>query len=190
MLLLMQQAKKPIVLLDFTVAKNNKVAELQWTTNQEVNSAYFEVERSATGNNYTAIGSVSTHNSRRGATYTFNDFLPLNGNNYYRLKLVSRNGAFEYSDVRLINFEATGNIIVYPNPVGNKLTINFPDNWMDKHVVATVINQLGQVVFSRQISRALQNETLELSTLSDGVYTLKLQCSGNVTVFKKIQVKK
>ena len=49
-------------------------------------------------------------------------------NNYYRLKIIDRDGKFKYSDIVVIkvnrlNTAADGIVSVYPNPTNDKLNI-------------------------------------------------------------------
>ena len=83
----------PIKLLGFTATKEGSKNLLQWTTVQEVNSSYFEVERSGDGVNYKAIGQVNgAGNSSVAKNYSLVDAKPVNGMNYYRLKMVDKDG--------------------------------------------------------------------------------------------------
>ena len=74
----------------FNVAiENNKHARLDWMTFTEINNHYFEIERSADAKTWETIGKVlGAGNSSSKNYYQFFDRAPLNGINYYRLKLV------------------------------------------------------------------------------------------------------
>ena len=79
----------------------------------------YVVERSATGANFTTIGSVASRgNSAVEVTYNLFDATPLNGANYYRIKMLDKNGQFTYSRVVRVNLgSGKPAISVYPNPV-------------------------------------------------------------------------
>ena len=56
-------AALPVTLLSFTAVKQNTAVKVSWSTSQEVNSQLFDVERSADGNSFTKIGTVTAQGS-------------------------------------------------------------------------------------------------------------------------------
>lgn len=93
----------PVILENFTGKLNsNGSVQLDWKTSSEINSSYFLVERSADGQTYTPVVKILASGSAgRGAAYSTIDFLPENGTNFYRLKMVDIDESFEYS--RIVN---------------------------------------------------------------------------------------
>ncbi len=87
----------PVKLNSFTVQKANSSAQLNWSTEQELNSSYFSVERSSDGRKWNSIFRVNAAgNSTQVNNYKAFDNTPLNGINYYRLKQFDGDGKFEY----------------------------------------------------------------------------------------------
>jgi hypothetical protein len=115
----------PVDLLSFDgIQKDDKVT-LQWKTANENGAAHFVVERSANGNDFTAIKTVSALNNGANVNvYHAADESPLNGDNYYRLKMVDANGKFSYSKQVKINFQRmTSAVSIFPNPVTNYVSL-------------------------------------------------------------------
>jgi hypothetical protein len=85
---------------EFTAVLNNdKTITLDWNTQMEVNSSRFEIERSADGDSWTAIGSVMAKgNSSMVTKYSFTDAQPLSGTNFYRLRMIDLDNSFGYTD--------------------------------------------------------------------------------------------
>jgi len=83
----------------FTIKDSNSTTLLKWTTSQENNLSYFEIDRSADGSFFTELGNVTPRGNTSSTTnYTFTD--PGNRtvqNFYYRLKIVNLDGSFRYS---------------------------------------------------------------------------------------------
>ena len=74
------------------------------------------------------------------------------------------------------------NINVYPNPVGNQLSI-FSDEL--KQGVVEIYNNVGQLVLSENITQASNHVTLTTSTLKQGVYFVKVPgFNGTIKVVK------
>jgi hypothetical protein len=83
----------PITLTNFTGEAKDFGVRLNWATSNEVNNQYFEVLRAGEDRNFVAIGKVNgAGNSSENKSYSFSDFNPLNGNNYYQLKQVDFDG--------------------------------------------------------------------------------------------------
>src|SRR6202030_1672620 len=93
----------PVTILDFSAsyasANNVKVA---WTTTNEINAAYFEVERSSDKTSFIGVAQVNASESFNPIhSYSINDQLyNVTGNTvYYRLRIVDNDGKFTYSKI-------------------------------------------------------------------------------------------
>ncbi len=173
----------PIKLLNFTAIKEGSKNLLQWTTEQEVNSSYFEVERSGDGVNYKAIGQVNgTVNSSVAKNYSLVDAKPVNGMNYYRLKMMDKDGEFSYSLVRTINEAVSFVASIYPNPVQNNLNLSFSsDKAMEVQV--EVVDNEGKVVATQEmgVAAGVSIQGMNVGGLSSGVYYVRVVGSEGET---------
>ena len=114
----------PIILQELQVTKQGAYNQLKWTTSQESNSSRFIIERSADGNNFNEIGRVNAAgNSSVALQYQFMDENPLNGINYYRLKLVDKDNSQKISDIVSVKTSLVSKMKIYPNPAINGLII-------------------------------------------------------------------
>ncbi|MBK9637829.1 MAG: T9SS type A sorting domain-containing protein [Bacteroidetes bacterium] len=162
-------------------AKSNHV-EVIWSTASEVNSDYFIVEKSTNGTSFNPIGKVNAAgHSTALLTYLFNDAFPSQGNNYYRLKQVDRNGTFEYSQVRVVNFKKSA-MNVYPNPVTSRIISVSMDNSEDENLEARLMDLNGKIVAytNMRFSNSSDAQFTFDATLSPGVYLFELMnAAGN-----------
>lgn len=96
----------PVKLNNFTANQQGKSSKLVWTTAAELNSKAFIIERSTDAVNYEAIGVIDAKgNSAVKNAYQYNDLAPvMSENNYYRLKMVDKNGKYEYSNIQIVSF--------------------------------------------------------------------------------------
>jgi hypothetical protein len=114
------------------------------------------------------------------------------GQGSYSLKtaagaVVASGGEFEYGESTKFsnNSLATtdvvdaGLIYLYPNPTANQLQI-IVDNKVNTPEAYTIINSLGQVVKSNKIE-SIEDLSVNVSTLSQGIYFLKLSSSQSKT---------
>jgi hypothetical protein len=112
----------PIKLSDFKAqVKGNSTAAIQWTSEFEVGSEKYVVERSLDGVTYTAIGEVAAaKNSMEKRRYNFDDAELGDRAAYYRLQMVDLDGKKDLSRTIYVNNKrsttAPGTFNVFPNP--------------------------------------------------------------------------
>ena len=162
----------PLHLLTFTAKRANTTNLLNWTTAQEVNTDRFEIERSTNSKEFNKIGTLKAGNT----SYSFTDNNPLNGANYYRLKMLDKDGAFTYSPIRQINIKSsTFNIVIYPNPAKDKLQLQI-ENDKQTTLNVQVVTQDGKVVLSKQVAvpQGASVQSINITHLGAGHYFLKV----------------
>ncbi|MFY7965826.1 MAG: T9SS type A sorting domain-containing protein, partial [Chitinophagaceae bacterium] len=173
----------PVTLSNFTATKVGKTALLQWTTSSEINSKNFEVQRSIDGRNFVTIATVAAKGF--ASDYSFTDLKPFIENNYYRLKQVDRDGRFEYSAVRTVNFKAENiSIVIYPNPVADILNVRI-SNGSAKQV--NIINTLGKIVYTTIAINANGVVQIPVSNLNAGTYFVEILSNETRTVEKFVK---
>lgn len=181
----------PITLLNFTATKMADKAILQWSTATEINSSYTAVERSANGNTFLPIGRIAAGGNRSVTTdYNFTDAAPATAENYYRLKMVSSNGAVQYSAVRLVVFDKNNIISIFPNPTHAQLNIIFPTAWVNRSVSIQLYDESGREVLKKSLTATSQMEAIRVDKLANGLYWIGLRQGGASIEYRKIQVLK
>jgi hypothetical protein len=120
----------PIRLENFTVRKETDAVKLNWITATEINNAFFTIEHSLDGINFTKIKTIkAAGNSNKQTEYYIFDNNPSDGTNYYRLKQTDFDGSFTYSKIKAVNFNKSTivNVNIYPNPVNETLKLSLPN---------------------------------------------------------------
>jgi hypothetical protein len=121
-----QSALRADVITISGVAEEDKV-NLTWQASDETNVSGFDIEKS-TASSWEKMGSLQPAGiGLPGNTYSFNDYQPAEGLNYYRLKIVDSMGQFAYSDVINVELKAKKNLIHQnvPNPFSSATTIPY-----------------------------------------------------------------
>jgi hypothetical protein len=145
----------PVELLNFTATKLESKVELFWQTALEWNSAGFAIERSDNDISWESIGYVKgIGNSNVSLDYTFLDYEPLMGNNYYRLRQIDLDGQIEFSSVCHVLFteKKPSKLIVYPNPNNGRFTLSVYNPAGDRAVVEVFTN-MGNLVWEQSFAR-------------------------------------
>jgi len=171
----------PIELTTFTGTMEDHGAALNWRTATELNSAFFEVERSTDGINFREIGTVqAAGTTNQSIGYQFTDDLPPTGWLYYRLKMVDEDDGFTYSDViALKNNKLSLQVELFPNPVkaGSFLQL-ITDTDMSTDGFIQVFDNLGKEVLTQQLPFKARRHKIDLGELSPGVYFVNLSIDG------------
>jgi len=137
----------PVTLTHFTAKKEKNTSALTWSTADEVNSERFEVQRSFDNKVWHQLGEVAaTGNSTLPQDYHFTDDSPANGSNYYRLKMIDRDGSFEISKQQSLVFEGLEGVSVFPNPTADLVNLKLDDARSVEKVVLQSVT--GQVLYT------------------------------------------
>ena len=164
----------PVKLINFFARKSVSETRLSWTTTLEINSQRFEIERSKNGVDFEKLGTVNAaRNSSTTNNYAFSDLHPLTGLNYYRLKQIDVDGKFTYSEIRLLNYDdAKKQLIVYPNPVSDKIYMVGNVN-VDAPVLIIIYDIQGKKI-KEQSAASFSNMDINVSELSRGIYSIRI----------------
>lgn len=162
----------PVTLVSFEVQNEANEVRCTWSTATEINFSHFELEHSLDGINWKSIsrldGAGTSHQLRYyEATHRY----PSNGKNYYRLKMIDRDEALNYSSIEAIELQVLPRVGVFPNPViNNQLTVwsNFVPDEGDRVIISDVV---GKPVAEVPIQKL--NQELVLPELNAGVYFIR-----------------
>ena len=178
----------PLNLIRFAYTKNGNNILLSWSTTTEVNTSYFDVERSADARNFAPIGKVTAKNTSNQNDYLFNDARPLNGVNYYRLKMVDQDGKFKYSPYITTANNKNVDYAIFPNPVQNNifLTIN---SKIQTAMTVTVADMQGRAVLRTvfNVNEGVTTKDIPAASLAKGTYFVKLESTEGTQVIKIVK---
>jgi hypothetical protein len=176
----------PVQLTSFeAMVTGDRKVLLQWTTASELNSDYFEVQRSTDAIHFERITTVDAAGfSVNTLQYHLKDESPLNGISYYRLKQVDFDGTYEYSNIRSVRLQsANATVTVYPVPVQDVLYIS--GLYDDTPTYITITDIVGKVNMSYVESNVRQ---IDVRNLTPGQYFLHYtnkNVSGVLTIIKQ-----
>ncbi len=173
----------PVRLMKFTGETIKRQNQLYWETASENDNAGFELLRSANGRDFSKIGFVSSNaingNSSAKLSYSFLDEHPFEGESYYKLNQVDKNGRTVFSNVVLLNnglFKTLNLSTIYPNPVFAELHLVF--NAPVQQDVVLVINDVSGRALSQEkisLSKGANNHIINVQKLVKGNYFIKVQ---------------
>jgi hypothetical protein len=157
---------------------------LNWKVTCLSNSITMEIERAADPRNFKSIGTITASQVRCAQPFDFADARPLQGNNYYRLKMIDIDGKISYSPVVLIINKIKGFEIVglYPSIVVNQTTLSL--STANATMIETRITDMsGRTVLKQRENIPAGSSLIKMdcSLLAAGHYNLSIVAGdGNV----------
>lgn len=173
----------PITIEYFRGYKNGSNHNLTWKVNC-TNSprATMTLERSADGRNFTDIYSITAEAARCLQPFDNVDASPLNGLNYYRLKMVDADGKVTYSTIIALLNRASGFDIVgiIPNPVPKSGNAILNVTSAQKGKLQIVVTDMAGKQLLSQVQELIAGSNpiaMKLQSLSAGVYQITAHTS-------------
>ncbi len=169
----------PLNLISFSGSKQNNDALLQWRTTNEVNVSHFELQRSEDGITFTTIANVPAGSS----SYRYADAGVFNTKQLvlYRLKSVDIDGRFTLSPVVRLQKTVSGNIVLYPNPATDVITIS----GLQQNSVIILFSADGKLLTQQKVNT--QSTTLDLRNYPIGMYILSYRYEGGLVIQRIIK---
>ncbi len=180
----------PLTLLNFNVVKQNNTAQLNWQTANEINTSYFNIQRSTDGRSFSNIGKVTAKGSNKvNNDYAYVDDISQSNADrlYYRLQEVDNDGKFNYSGVKIISLNKNNILFsISPNPAKDYINIVASDNVTDAQVSVTDMN--GRMLYTgKQNFTANQQIKIPASQFSKQVLIVTVNTSNGKQEFKVVK---
>lgn len=152
----------PVNFVSFNASQLSNSIELNWATANEISNQGFEVQRSSNASSFETIGLIEGKNE--DSYYTFTDFNPKDGINYFRLKQKDFDGSFKFSKIIDVYYNEAGSFSIYPNPARAEEPISILG--INNESSISIISPKGQLIHSSFTDNKV--------SLPSGVYFLEL----------------
>src|SRR6185436_9803863 len=133
------------------------------------------------GNQFKTIGTKKgSGNSTQTISYSFNDNYPVKEINYYRLKQVDYDGAFNYSQIISIRNNQAGNpCFVYATETPGNFVFNCR---LTENSQAQILNVDGRIMKIIKLTSSAENK-IDLNDLSNFLYILRIDERDSIQNF-------
>jgi len=166
----------PVKLLTFMGEIKDNSAVLNWNVVDEFGLLQYEVEASLNGNEFNKIGVVAATNTD---TYRFVASLTTS-KNYYRLKIVNKDGLYSYSKVIFLAGSEKELISFYPNPAKDYITI--VSKSLSENSIIVIRDALGRKVLENSSTNKTNGATsISTNGLRNGMYFFQLIDGNNIS---------
>lgn len=184
-------APLPVHLVNFSATETSEGNALQWNTDGEVNTSVFAIQWSSSGQDFRQIGErKAAENSTQPLSYHYLHPIPAGGNNYYRLKIIDKDGQFVFSKIARVYNNSNRAVVVtaFPNPVYGRLSLSVKAIEND-NVLFYLVGNDGKIIAARYFKLTRGNNLVDwnLAGVPAGNYYIrcpKLNVKA-IQVFKK-----
>lgn len=186
----------PVTLISFELRVNKNDVKLIWVTDNEINNAGFDVERTRINPSGAVEWKKIAYVQGKGNTtwqsiYLYEDKKLQSASYKYRIKQIDYNGSFEYYDLAndvLIGKPGVFSVAQnYPNPSNPKSKIDY-ELPVNGRVTITLYNMLGEEVTTiiNEIKEAgYHSVEFDGSIMASGVYFYRIYSEGEGQKFTK-----
>lgn len=174
----------PVTITSVKAVIQNKQVSVNWTVENEINIEKYAVERSSDGINFEGLVVVLPQNTGTGNNYKMTDVSPLEGANFYRIKVYERNGEIKYSTIvkAVMGKQAGTGMSIFPNPVRNSLINLQLTNQVSGLYKLSLTNAIGQVIYTGTKVSSNESSTIQINLpvqLQSGLYQLEVVTPTN-----------
>lgn len=185
----------PLKLVSFDGKVIKTDIQLNWITENEINTKSFEIERSFDGINFENRWDVSAQNNSIKNEYSYIDYSIINYTSskyiYYRLKMINIDGSFTYSNVVKVSFnkETIYNAVLYPNEVSKSAVLSLTYG-KSANTTLNIFDMNGELVQTKQVStnKGLNLYNIDVSFLRSGMYNLSINSDNFSQSLKLIKL--
>jgi photosystem II stability/assembly factor-like uncharacterized protein len=171
----------PVELTSFTATIIDNKAFLEWATASEINNQGFDIEISYDNQSFEKVVFVSGFGtSAEPHSYSYKVDKLLSDKNYFRLRQVDFDGAFEYSSIVEVDGVTPSEFYLaqnHPNPFNPSTSIQFSLP-VDASVKLSLFNMLGEEVIeiaNKDFSSGVHTINFSAERLSSGTYFYLLE---------------
>ena len=164
---------------------SNKITSLNWEVDNNSAAAYYEVQRSDDGNDFTTIGRVEAIATIGAAKYSYTDREPGYGKNkFYRVRQITRGAIRYYSNVENVLVDSKAVLIgaISPNPVVNDFNMNVMLS-SNNTISVKVVDQSGKVIYNHKYSGHKGENKIVVSNMNRvkaGVYIVEMAVENEI----------
>jgi hypothetical protein len=164
----------------FTALKGREGNIVKWVSLSERDNAFFEIERSVDGVNYSTIYRVAGQaNSKSEKDYEYVDLSP-SGKSFYRLKMISSSGKNGYSNVVRVDRESSPNSkLISGNIVTNQVALQI-NNATEQNASIKIVDAVGKEIYHQSTKLNSGDNLLNINTanIAKGFYYLLVSRGG------------
>lgn len=159
---------------------SGNTVEVSWQTLNEINTDYFEVERSYNNVTFETVQRVYSlvQNGNNGSYRITDNAVQMNAANaVYRIKAMDKDDKYSYSRIASLRLAKINNVVYGPNPFTDYVTINYAATATGKLSI-NLFNIQGKRVMTKELQVTRGTSTITINNLGNlvkGTYVVEME---------------
>lgn len=176
----------PVKFIGFNVALQNNNVLVQWATAEEMNSSYYEIQRSENGTSWITIANIAAAGTTSLThSYSFTDINVTAKLVYYRIRQVDIDGKFSLTPVRMIK-SASGNAEIKITAASSgSVYVHFSEQ-VRTNVMIRFTSLNGQTVSETTVNEPVGQVLVPAKKSIKGIYIVTVTNGQDLKVSKQI----
>jgi hypothetical protein len=170
----------PVDLINFRAIPGANSVDLSWRTANEKAFSHFELQRSTDAREFISLARINGENT---SFYSYRDTKPMEGLNYYRLKMVDTDGSTRLSRIITVNYRADDKYLVVENPA-NRLSFTAMTNMVNPTM--QLLTTSGVALPVKVVRNASGDYIVSAPSATSGLYILSVSGQGGTMTTKII----
>lgn len=179
------------LVVDANADPSVETVKLEWRVLNDGLDYSFDIEHSGTGSTFAKIAEVKDPASMKEGykNYEYIDVQPKKGRNLYRVKMKDVRGSSSLSNImELMLFEPGTEIMIYPNPVQDRLMVEFAKK-QSEEIQIELVSAEGTILRTVTWDANTVQRDMDFSAYPSGLYFIRIKVGSENTevlkVFKK-----
>lgn len=173
--------------LDLHITHHQCRTHIEWSLADETNLDHYVLDIKKDDQPFEALYSVNCKHEPN-ATYSYNYENSENSNLLFQVRIIDADGKTQYSMPSYVHNSCFAHdIAIFPNPVTDYLTIQFPSFHNNSPITVQLKNNIGQVLFTQTCTAKTPLLEIPFKSLPPSLYNLSIQQDDQLTVRKIIK---
>ena len=160
--------------IDLITHSTKSDIHLNWLNKHNEKTSHFIVQKARIQGDFKDVDTLNASRLSGDQNYSYIDNKPKKNDNSYRIKTVMKDGTFEYSRTRTLDFNNKDVVQVYPSPNAEVVNVELLP-YVDQNVKVLLYDFLGNPVFSQSLNQVTANPVkIDILDLPEGQYQLSM----------------
>jgi HYR domain/Ricin-type beta-trefoil lectin domain-like/Secretion system C-terminal sorting domain len=165
-------------------------ARIEWSDNTGYKNDYYEIQKlNQTSGEFERLDVVANKSLSNAPSYqTFYDNSPMDGDNFYRVKVVYLDSVSKLSAVKKLVFNGLETVKLFPNPANDYVDIDLT-KFGNEAINIYLYNGFGKQVAFRSVQKDKFSVVhFDISQQEMGNYLMRISAKGKKDVMRQLQI--
>jgi hypothetical protein len=165
----------PFVFKTFSVHETGDGNKLDWIISSQDDIVRYEVEYSSDAINFRKVATVNAVSAAGDISYTFLHRITNDMDGFYRIKIISTDNTYEYSEVKSVKArKLITKLTAFPNPTTGLFKVKIPTNSRGA-LNMQLYDNAGKLLMAKRVEAGATELPVDITRFPAGAYQLVLE---------------